>query len=244
MTSRVLVIPAAGRGSRLGIDGPKVLALVAGRPMLDWLLDLYGQRVDLVTVVVQPAAREDVERVARRRSLRVVTAVQTRPTGMLDAVMIGVDAAGAASERVWVTWCDQVAVHPRTLDRLEAQEPGTAMALPVVAQSPPYIHLERDSAGRIVSVRQRREGDAMPEVGESDMGVFSLSGQAAGPWLTEFAATATASGGTGERNFLPFIPWLAARAVVRSFPATDPVEAVGINTPEDRARIEAYLATR
>jgi UDP-N-acetylglucosamine pyrophosphorylase len=33
------VIPAAGRGSRLGFHRPKILYPVAGRPILDWLLD-------------------------------------------------------------------------------------------------------------------------------------------------------------------------------------------------------------
>jgi bifunctional UDP-N-acetylglucosamine pyrophosphorylase/glucosamine-1-phosphate N-acetyltransferase len=242
---RVLVIPAAGRGSRLGVDGPKVLAPVAGRPMLDWLLELYAGRVGGVTLVVQPGARAAVERAARRHPVRVTTAVQAAPTGMLDAVRIGVEAAGAdAGTRVWITWCDQVAVHPRTLDRLAALEEGTALTLPVVLQSPPYIHLERDSGGRIVAVRQRREGDAMPDVGESDMGVFSLSPHAAWARLDEFAAGASVSVSSGERNFLPFIPWLAGREEVRTFWATDPTEALGVNTPDDRDRVEAYLARR
>jgi CTP:molybdopterin cytidylyltransferase MocA len=242
---RVLVIPAAGRGSRLGVDGPKVLAPVAGRPMLDWLLDLYAGRVQVVVLVVQPGARDAVAAVARRHPVRVLIAEQGVPTGMLDAVRIGVDAAAAEGPaRIWVTWCDQVAVHPRTLDRLAECEDDTALAFPVVTQTPPYIHFDRDERGRIVAVRQHREGDRMPHSGESDMGVFSLSSRAAGPLLHEFDGAAAAASGTGERNFLPFIPWLAGRAEVRTFPATDPVEAVGVNTPDDRARVEAYLSRR
>jgi CTP:molybdopterin cytidylyltransferase MocA len=242
---RVLVIPAAGRGSRLGVDGPKVLAPVGGRPMLDWLLDLYATRVQAVVLVVQAGARDAVASVANRHPVRVVTAVQDHPTGMLDAVRIGVDAVtGEDAPRVWITWCDQIAVHPHTLDRLARLEEGTALTFPVVVQTPPYIHFERDGRARIVAVRQRRDGDPMPESGESDMGVFSLSAIAAGPRFHEFEGLATASAATGERNFLPFIPWLAAREEVRTFPATDPFEAVGVNTPEERARVEAYLARR
>jgi bifunctional N-acetylglucosamine-1-phosphate-uridyltransferase/glucosamine-1-phosphate-acetyltransferase GlmU-like protein len=242
---RILVIPAAGRGSRLGVEGPKVLAPVAGRPMLDWLLALYAGRVDVVALVVQARDREAVEVVARRRAGHVITAVQDAPTGMLDAVRIGIGSvAGELASRIWVTWCDQIAVRPQTLDRLTHAEEGTALTFPVVTQSPPYIHFERDDGGRIVRVRQRREGDVMPDTGESDMGVFSLSPDAAGPFLHQFDSEASAGPGTGERNFLPFIPWLAARADVRTFPATDPFEAVGINTPDDRARVEAYLLPR
>ena len=76
------------------------------------------------------------------------------------------------------------------------------------------------------------------------MGLFSLSAEAARDRLRVFSAAAAASPGTGERNFLLFIPWLAATDVVRTFPACHPIEAVGINTPDDRARVEAFLASR
>ena len=245
MAGRVLVIPAAGRGSRLGSDGPKVLAVVAGRSMLDWLLDLYLERVDAITLVAQPAARDLIARALLRRAPHARVAVQPEPTGMLDAVAIGVAATPIdAGRRVWVTWCDQIAVLPATLDRLAREEASTTLCFPTVMQSPPYIHFDRDANDRIVGVRQRRDGDPMPETGESDMGVFSLSAEAAHERLSVFAAGAAASAGTGERNFLPFIPWLAAAQLVRTFPATDPIEAIGVNTPAERARVEAFLTSR
>ena len=54
MSTRLLVIPAAGLGSRLGAGVPKVLVPVAGVPMLDRLLDLYRSAVDRVVVVAVP----------------------------------------------------------------------------------------------------------------------------------------------------------------------------------------------
>ena len=35
----VALLVAAGRGERLGADGPKAFVVLAGRPMLDWSLD-------------------------------------------------------------------------------------------------------------------------------------------------------------------------------------------------------------
>jgi bifunctional UDP-N-acetylglucosamine pyrophosphorylase/glucosamine-1-phosphate N-acetyltransferase len=245
VAGRVLVIPAAGRGSRRGSDGPKVLAPVAGRPMLDWLLDLYLDRVDTITLVAQPAARDLIAHALRPRAPQARVALQETPTGMLDAVAIGIGATPLdPGQRVWVTWCDQIAVLPATLDRLEREEASTALCFPTVVQAPPYIHFERDPADRIVRVRQRRDGDAMPVTGESDMGLFSLSADAARQQLPLFAAGASASASTGERNFLPFIPWLAAMAAVRTFPASDPMEAIGVNTADERARVEAFLTRR
>ena len=56
----VALIVAAGRGERLGSDGPKALATVAGRPMLEWSL-IALRAVDAVDaiVVALPADRLD-----------------------------------------------------------------------------------------------------------------------------------------------------------------------------------------
>ncbi|MGE3527441.1 MAG: hypothetical protein AB7I33_16105, partial [Gemmatimonadales bacterium] len=59
--------------------------------------------------------------------------------------------------------------------------------------------------------------------------------------LPVWAVSAAAGCGSGVRNFLPFIPWLASRERVSTIPAADPMEAVGINTPDDLERVENYL---
>ena len=81
----------------------------------------------------------------------------------------------------------------------------------------------------------------MPTVGESDMGLFRLSDRAYFELLPEYSKEAAHGAGTGERNFLPFIPWLARRGRVETFPGHEPIEALGINTPEDLERIERYF---
>lgn len=241
----MLVIPAAGRGSRLGVALPKALVPIGGRPMLAWLLDLYRDHVDAVVVVAHPSARALLDQALASAACPGSVAEQASPTGMLDAVLIGCRAAAQwVPGRIWVTWCDQVAVRPETVARLAAAEAGTALTLPLAARDAPYIHFDRDTDDRITAVRQRREGDAMPARGDSDMGLFSLSAEAAFVHLPAYAAAAAPDRGTGERNFLPFVPWLAARAQVATIAATDPMEAIGVNTPEDLAAVEAWLQRR
>jgi bifunctional N-acetylglucosamine-1-phosphate-uridyltransferase/glucosamine-1-phosphate-acetyltransferase GlmU-like protein len=173
-------------------------------------------------------------------------AQQPQPTGMLDAIMLASDAARQTpAARVWITWCDQIGVHPdtiATLGRMSQEHADVPAILPTSRQAPPYIHLERDHGGRITAIRQRREADEMPEIGESDMGLFSLSPDAYFNLLPQFGSEATEAPSTRERNFLPFLPWLVRRGYsVLTFPSTHEIEAIGINTPDDRRQLEAYL---
>lgn len=243
---RLLIIPAAGLGSRLGADTPKLLALVNGRPMLDHLLALYAPVVQGVALVVHPSARAAVARAVETAPHPVAIFVQAQPTGMLDAILLARPAVVAANPgRIWITWCDQVAIHPRTVQRLtEADQGHPLVAMPTCTSASPYVHLDRDAGGQITGVLHRREGDDMPASGESDAGLFSLSRDAYLTLLPAFAAGPRAGSATGERNFLPFIPWVAARGTVETFPCTEAAEAVGVNTPGDLAVAERTLGAR
>ena len=245
--SRLLVIPAAGLGTRLGANVPKILVPVAGTTMLDRLLALYRERVDRVVIVVNPAFAAMVRGhvASQSQGLAVDCVEQPSPTGMLDAVMLGIPSARRLDpSSIWVTWCDQIAVHPKTIARLAdltSSREHAAVVMPTVTQRPPYIHLERDGSGRIVRVLHRREGDVMPETGESDMGLFAMSARSYLDRLPEYRRNVEIGSATGERNFLPFIPWIARSETVTTFPAESEMEAVGINTPQDLALVEQYL---
>ncbi len=242
---RLLIIPAGGLGSRLGASLPKVLAPVNGTPMLTHLLAMYAGAVGAVALVVHPLALDSVQQVVDKDAA-VSLFVQDRPTGMLDAILLARPAVEAARpRRVWITWCDQVAIHQQTIARLMQEDAADpALVLPTCSGSSPYVHLERDGSGQIVRVLHRREGDAMPATGESDAGLFSLSLRAYLDWLPEFGAGLPAASGTGERNFLPFIPWVHGHGPIVTFPCTDPSEATGVNTPEDLAFVERILSAR
>ena len=248
MTSRVLIVPAAGLGTRLGADRPKLLVEVGGIPMIDRLLGLFASAVDRAVVVVHPSFEREVRAHLDRPPVPVTTVVQHLPTGMLDAIMLAESAVrNAAPDEVWISWCDQVAIHPVTIHRLAeltSGHPDAAVVMPTVSRPIPYIHLQRDGTGRIVEILHRREGDAMPDEGESDMGLFALPRASFSELLPRFAREVGLGTTTGERNFLPFIVWAGAGHEVVTFPSVDDMEAVGVNTPEELKAVEDYLAAR
>jgi bifunctional UDP-N-acetylglucosamine pyrophosphorylase / glucosamine-1-phosphate N-acetyltransferase len=247
MSARLLIVPAAGLGTRLGADRPKLLVPVAGVPMIDRLLALFATHVDHAVVIVHPSFERDVREHLGRSAIPVTTIVQPSPTGMLDAILLAEPVAKGAHDEVWISWCDQVGIHRNTLARLArtmAEHPEAALVMPTVARRHPYIHLDRDGAGRIQRILHRREGDAMPEYGESDMGLFALSRQSFVQLLPRYAIDVTLGSATGERNFLPYIAWANRDHEVVTFPAVHEMEAVGVNTPEELRAVEAYLSSR
>lgn len=245
---RVLIVPAAGRGSRLGLPLPKLLVPVNGRAMIDHLFALYAGAADRAVLVVHPTALADVRIHVAAAPWPVDVVVQEEPTGMLDAILLARPAVARHSpRRVLVTWCDQVAIRPATVSHLQAAAAPPAnpsLVMPTAVAPNPYVHVVRDDDGRITAVLHRREGDEMPPVGESDAGVFEMSLDTFMDWLPQYAAAPQIGAQTGERNFVPFVAWVAARGSVVTFPCVDPAEAVGINTREDLALVEQTLRAR
>ncbi len=243
--NRLLIIPAAGLGSRLKSSTPKVLFPVNGRPMIDYLLDLYAPVVERFILVLHPSFEEAVRLHCAIHPLQIEYVLQESPTGMLDAILIPQERVRRYQPTsVWITWCDQIAVHPKTimkLLKLSRQYSDTALIFPTVVRPNPYIHLIRNDWQEIVNILHRREGDDLPEVGESDIGLFCLSQEAYFDLLTDFSSGVVRGNVTRERNFLPFIPWLYGRAKVRTFPGHNEIESVGINTVIDLHRVENYL---
>lgn len=240
---RVLVVPAAGRGTRLESPLPKFMTPVAGRAMIDHVLDRHASHVSDAIIVTRPEDRATAEAHLRPHALPLHFVTQPSATGMLDALLLtGPALAHLSASRVWISWCDQVAISAATVRRLADAErtwPAAAAIFPIVLTAQPYVHFEFNGP-RPTRVQHRREDDEMPVTGTADAGLFSLSRAAFLRDLPEYATTASLGPRTGERNFLPFLPWIAARAEVHTF-EIDPAEAAGVNTPDDVRAAELRL---
>lgn len=98
--ARLLLIVAAGSGTRLGRKLPKALVAVAGRSLLEWTLDsAAGVAFDRVVVAAPPERLEEAARLAAGRAT-VVAGGETRSA----SVRLGVGALSPSDS-------DVVAVH-------------------------------------------------------------------------------------------------------------------------------------
>jgi bifunctional UDP-N-acetylglucosamine pyrophosphorylase / glucosamine-1-phosphate N-acetyltransferase len=239
------VVPAAGRGTRLGANTPKVFVpLLTDFTIWDALRGKLAPIADRLVLVLSPEgqayAKESRANLGVQSFEKTEIAVQASALGMGDAIFGAFD-FWAGYDDLLIVWGDQFNLSPKTLEsclELHAESRKPALTLPVVRMQRPYVEYVFDAGERLTFIRQSREGDECEPNGFSDVGMFLLSG---GARLNEewsrFRSSAGKGSMTGEINFLPFFVYLSSIAnwPVNRYESHDPSEAIGINTPEDLA---------
>ena len=241
------VVPAAGRGTRLGIEAPKLLApLGEGETIWTVLRQKLLSVADHINVIVSPQGERMVRDVVEREDsrARVSLSIQPEPVGMGDAIFRGYPVWSRAAA-ILIVWGDQVFVSAETLARACALHNGFArtVVLPVVSLPQPYVEYVFADDGRLAAVRQSREGDVCTPDGYGDIGTFVLSVPGLHSAWSKYLAQAPAGTLTGETNFLPFLPYLSSLGwAVKRLVTADPREARGVNTPDDLAFFKSIVA--
>ena len=124
------IVLAAGRSSRFGAQ--KLVAPVAGKPLLRWTVERVVSSGVERTFVVVPAADQAAFRLVLSGLGADLVPNETPEEGMGDSLRIGVRALPAGTEAVIVALGDQPAIPPGTIDRLIEQyrETGAAIVAP------------------------------------------------------------------------------------------------------------------
>lgn len=248
------IVPVAGRGSRLGVDIPKVLYRVGERTILSLLYDVLTPLVSKIVLVVSPSGRESIAAEIERLDRQDVTefVVQDKPRGMADAVLCA--EAAVRTEHSLVIWGDQVTVLPETLQccfSCHQFRNGAVLTLPTILKERPYIHFVRDDQDRILQVLQRREGEITVARGENDCGIFCFQTAALFSLLNDARAEGQELGReTKEFNLLPLIPrfeeypFAGQGPLVLSLRIASEEETIGVNTVEEALQAGEILRRR
>jgi len=239
------VVPAAGRGTRLGTSIPKVFVpILPSITIWDAIHNKLAEVVDHIVLVLSSDGHSYLEKNHADFSLKsfdkTETGLQPTPLGMGDAIFCVYD-LWREYENILIVWGDQFNLSLHTLRAcldLHAAQKKPALTLPVVRAANPYVEYVFNSSGCLTKVRQVREGDRCEPNGFSDIGMFLLSGgRALSEEWDRYRAISVPGSTTGEINFLPFLAHLSSIAgwPVNRYETSDPTEAVGINTPDDLA---------
>lgn len=158
------VVLAAGKGTRMRSDLPKVLHRIAGRSMLGHVLALAGSvRGGKLSVVVGPdmdAVRGEVQAAAPDASVFV----QANQAGTADAVLAAREAIAAHTGDLLVLFADTPLIAAATVERLlgELDRGASVAVLGFEARDPgSYGRLVTSPDGSLSAIREAK--DASPE---------------------------------------------------------------------------------
>lgn len=237
------VVLAAGKGTRMLSDLPKVLHAVDGRPLLAHVLDTARAAGIVRIVVVVGHQAERVQETCKGQDL--VYVLQQPQLGTGHAVQV---AAGSLRPDGWtvVLAGDVPLLQPGTLRRLIAgatRDQAAAVVLTcVVEDAGAYGRIVKDSAGNLLRIVEARDATAQElAIGEYNSGIYCYRTER----LIAALRSLTADNAQGEYYLTDTIGWLAQRGErVRTVTAVDSDEVIGINTVDELAVAERLLSHR
>lgn len=233
-----VVILAAGKGTRMMSSTHKVLHPIAGKPMIEHLLDQVDRVGAERTVVVVGEGREQVE---ARLAGRVTFAVQDRQLGTGHAVMQAKDSLAGFAGDVLVMFGDVPFIRADTmlamLKRLHGDDAPAAVVLgfkPWDARQYGRVITQGDTIVKMVEYKDATDEERDCPLCNS--GVMAVRGD----------VLFTLLGQVGNNNaqgefYLPDIVNVAIRADVPCavLVTSDPDEVIGINSREELADAES-----
>ncbi|MEI6725034.1 MAG: bifunctional UDP-N-acetylglucosamine diphosphorylase/glucosamine-1-phosphate N-acetyltransferase GlmU, partial [Actinomycetes bacterium] len=238
-----VIILAAGLGTRMKSDAPKVLHEVCGRPMLAYVIDAaLSVSPERVVVVTGP----EQEAIAEIMPVGCERAVQRERRGTGDAVRAGLEPLSDFAGDVMVLYGDVPLVHgdfvaglfQRHLDA-DAAATLTTVRLDDPAHYGRIVRDERDNVARVIEYR-----DASPderEIDEINVGLYVFRSDALRPALARLSS----DNDQGELYLTDVVHLLIdAEHVVATFESDDEEMCMGVNSRVELAIVNGAMRWR
>lgn len=236
MTSLSVVILAAGKGTRMYSDLPKVLHPIAGKPMVKHVLDtvkqLNPQQIHLIyghggELMQQALANEVVNWVLQTEQLGTGHAMQQAMPCFAD------------DENILVLYGDAPLISPAMLEKLISAKPNEGIALLTVCLENPtgYGRILRENGSVIGIVEQKDASAEQLNIQEVNTGVMVASGSSFKKWLSQLT-----NHNAQKEYYLTDIIAMANQDgfSVEAVQAQDLMEVEGANNRLQLAALERY----
>lgn len=238
-----VIILAAGLGTRMRSSLPKALHPLAGKPLVQHVLDAVYAMGPVRPVLVVGHKADMVRKAVERYTMDIV--YQERQLGTGHAVRQAADAIAQAEGPVMVLCADTPLLRPATLASLAEAHVRAKAAVTVmtakVDDPEGYGRIIRGRSGILRIVEEKDATKSQKKVREVNVGIYCF----------EKKFLLGALGGITNRNaqgeyYLPDTIPLARkkRSRVADVLCEDPDEAMGINSRYDLSVAEAFLQER
>ena len=244
MNTRVIVL-AAGKGTRMQSDIPKVLVPLDGRPMIQYLLDairVSGADQRPVLVVGHHA---DVLRSTLGNSYDYVYQKEQLGTG--HAVQCAESLLAGTTDNIIVLYGDHPFVGADTIAKLKTLHEREGCALSMMTSIVEdfnewrvpfgdFGRIVRDAQGRIVSIVEAKDAtSAERNIREVNPAFFAFKA----PWLWENLKKLKSDNAKGEYYLTDLVHIAITGGECLASMPIDPTESIGVNTPEHLTLVKA-----
>ncbi|MCW8195586.1 UDP-N-acetylglucosamine diphosphorylase/glucosamine-1-phosphate N-acetyltransferase [Proteobacteria bacterium 005FR1] len=231
-----VVVLAAGKGTRMKSNLPKVLHPIAGRPLLQHVLDTSRQlnHKGALNVVVGHGA-EQIEAALTAEDVRFVLQAEQLGTGhAVQQALPYVD----NDETVLVLYGDVPLIKAATVAKLSECVSATSLGLLTLNLNDPngYGRIVRNTDGDVTAiVEQKDANDEQKAIGEVNTGILAVRGEHLHKWLP----TLSNSNAQGEYYLTDIIALARADGVkIHTEQPQYEWEVLGINNRIQQAELE------
>ncbi len=240
--SLVAVVLAAGQGTRMKSELPKVLHTAAGRTLLSWALDaVTGVSPDRTVVVVGFGAGQVTTTLPE--GVESVTQTPQLGTGHAAAVAMGHLGTARDDDIILVTSADMPLVTAPLLDKVVKAIESAAAVMVSTERAEPfgYGRVVRTDTGSLLRVIEERDADGdQRQINEVNAGVYAFKGG-----LLANALKAIAPNNAQSEFYLPDVfPVLLSDGHRVEVVRADPFETMGVNSHDQLAQADSVLRGR
>jgi bifunctional UDP-N-acetylglucosamine pyrophosphorylase/glucosamine-1-phosphate N-acetyltransferase/UDP-N-acetylglucosamine pyrophosphorylase len=240
--SPTAVVLAAGKGTRMKSELPKVLFPVLGRPMIHWVLDALN-KVGIRRQIVVVGYREDLVREELKDRPEVEFVLQAEQLGTGHAVQVCADRLDSIDGPILVLAGDSPLVQSSSLSNLlsiyERVGPACLMGTLVKDNPQGLGRIVRDEQDRFVRIVEQK--DATPS--EQAIREVNMSTYLFNPPDLLWALSRLRNANSQKEYYLTDCPELLLKAgkFVEAKPVLQACEALSINTIDELGSVESKM---
>jgi len=242
MDEPVAIVLAAGLGTRMKSDLPKVLIPVLGRPMIEYVLDALGAAGIRRTIVIVGHRADDVKQLLAGRS-GIEFVLQSERKGTGHAARMAQPLVAGHNGPVAIVAGDSPLIQSSSLQKLldHFRQNHPACLLGTLHKPNPQGlgRILRDVARNFLGIIEERDATAGQKlITEVNMSTYVF----AGPELTHALEKLKNDNDQGE-YYLTDCPGIlrSEGKLVEALPVLQPCEALSINTPDELKQVEAEM---
>ena len=234
------IVLAAGKGTRMGSDKPKVLHEIGGRPMIEYTIEKLEQLGVLEIILVVGHGASEVKACI---DPKCHYAHQENPLGTGDAVKVGLQEVNDVSDTVMVLYGDDSAFYKvETLKAFLAFHINSGNLISDITADKPQTEnvgrVIRDKDGNfkeIMEVWEYKESGLHSD--EVNCGVYLFNKE----WLKKNIGKIKNENEKKEYRITDVLNMADKSVKIGLFKLEDPSEWVGVNTPEELVKANKLM---